>query len=243
MSGNYADVTYHAQMAGVMTSNNIVRDIGGLVGYGCSIITKSQGSNPTVYKDELYPPWEFKIKLPGIFMTTGHQGTWNNVLHADMHDPDIISTLNTEICKAYGSLQHQMDNFDQRLFSKPLDNQLCTTPQSKKHWLVAVHIAVHDFTKVHGQLPSQLTITSFLQKRNTPCYNSTMSPQSMSCTSMSRIIDPVLRASEDASSWEDDDFWADPAGDFELLFERGKGVVAIAPPYISILIVKRFISS
>eukprot|EP00957_Ditylum_brightwellii_P155264 11820110-Ditylum_brightwellii.AAC.1 len=62
----------------------------------------------------------------------------------------------------------------------------------------------------------------------------------MSCTSMSCTFDLVLRASEDTSSWDDDDFLADPAGDFEPLFERGKAVDAIAPPYLSILIVKRF---
>eukprot|EP00957_Ditylum_brightwellii_P081709 6216076-Ditylum_brightwellii.AAC.1 len=39
-----------------------------------------------------------------------------------VQNPDSVSTLNTQICKACSSLQHQMDNFDQQLFSKPLDD-------------------------------------------------------------------------------------------------------------------------
>eukprot|EP00957_Ditylum_brightwellii_P182302 13888542-Ditylum_brightwellii.AAC.1 len=128
--------------------------------------------------------------------------------------------LNTQICNAYGLLQYQMDNFDQQLFNELVKDWLQTTPQSKKYWLVAVNIAVNNFTPVHGQVPSQMTITSFLQKWNSPSHDSTMSPLSMPQTSTSQTVDTVLRASEYTSSWEEDDLWADTTGDFEPIFER-----------------------
>eukprot|EP00957_Ditylum_brightwellii_P066530 5050542-Ditylum_brightwellii.AAC.1 len=69
---------------------------------------------------------------------------------------------------------------------------------------------------------------SFLHKQNTPSHDSTMPPPPFtSQTSMSQTLDTVLRTSEYPSSWEDEDLWADPAGDFEPLFERAKAKLSM----------------
>eukprot|EP00957_Ditylum_brightwellii_P097919 7457611-Ditylum_brightwellii.AAC.1 len=86
-----------------------------------------------------------------------------------------------------------MDSHDQQLFNKLIGDRLNTTPQSKQHWLAAVQIAVTDFTEVHGRLPTQLRL-----KNN----------------------NPETTAHDTASSWEEEDLLADPAGDFAPLFER-----------------------
>eukprot|EP00957_Ditylum_brightwellii_P001451 113375-Ditylum_brightwellii.AAC.1 len=78
------------------------------------------------------------------------------------------------------------------LFQKPLEDRLQTSPQSKAHWLASVNIAVHDFTEVHGRIPTQLTITSFFQKVNQHSTQSSPSlshPPSLSRQSLSKITD------------------------------------------------------
>eukprot|EP00957_Ditylum_brightwellii_P195431 14889994-Ditylum_brightwellii.AAC.1 len=60
-----------------------------------------------------------------------------------------------------------MDSFDTSLFKKSLEEQLRSTPQSKLHWLASVDIAVHDFTEVHGRIPTQHTMTLFFSQATT----------------------------------------------------------------------------
>eukprot|EP00957_Ditylum_brightwellii_P159858 12168639-Ditylum_brightwellii.AAC.1 len=86
----------------------------------------------------------FNTFSPNLTQNTKPQ---NDALHRSSCDPDSTSHLNKQIHNAYGTLQHQMDAFDQHLFNKPLNNWHDTTPQSKQHWLAAVHIAVNDFTE------------------------------------------------------------------------------------------------
>eukprot|EP00957_Ditylum_brightwellii_P108278 8260367-Ditylum_brightwellii.AAC.1 len=69
---------------------------------------------------------------------------------------------------------------------------------------------------------------SFLMKRHTPGNGSTQPPQSVFQNSLSQNNHPDNSASKTTPSWEEEASWADPAGDFELLFEgqkkiRGKG--------------------
>eukprot|EP00957_Ditylum_brightwellii_P175363 13349533-Ditylum_brightwellii.AAC.1 len=52
---------------------------------------------------------------------------------------------------------------DQLLFHMPLQDQLKYHHDAKDMWLESMKIAVHDFTVVHEQSPSQPTITSFFQ--------------------------------------------------------------------------------
>eukprot|EP00957_Ditylum_brightwellii_P000836 66502-Ditylum_brightwellii.AAC.1 len=111
-----------------------------------------------------------------------------------------------------------MDSYDQQLFNKSLNERLGTTPQSKQHWLAAVHIAVNDFKEVNGRLPTQLTIKSFFAKGHTTSNNNTETPNSMFSNSMSQSNYPEFGTSEPTSYREEEDFWADPTGDFDPLF-------------------------
>eukprot|EP00957_Ditylum_brightwellii_P193371 14723618-Ditylum_brightwellii.AAC.1 len=108
-----------------------------------------------------------------------------------------------------------MEAFDQHLFNKSLKDWLNTTPQSKQHWLAAVHKVVNNFTEVNGRPPTQLTNKSFFTTCHTPSNDSTQSPQSTFCISLSQINYPNNGASETTSSWEEVASWADPAGDFD----------------------------
>eukprot|EP00957_Ditylum_brightwellii_P130350 9943364-Ditylum_brightwellii.AAC.1 len=107
------------------------------------------------------------------------------------------------------------------LFQKPFEERLQTSPQSKAHWLASVDIAVHDFTEVHGHIPTQLTITSFFQTTNQP---STQSIQSLSCPlSLSRqslfeITEHFAFEYEGLSTWDHDENWNDPARNFDPFF-------------------------
>eukprot|EP00957_Ditylum_brightwellii_P159322 12127400-Ditylum_brightwellii.AAC.1 len=96
-----------------------------------------------------------------------------------------------------------MDSYDQQLFNKSLNEWLDMTPQSKKNWLAAVHIAVNDFTEVNGRLPTQLAIKSFFKKRQTTSNNNTQTPNSTFSNSMSQLDYPEFGASETTSSWEE----------------------------------------
>eukprot|EP00957_Ditylum_brightwellii_P175967 13399241-Ditylum_brightwellii.AAC.1 len=110
------------------------------------------------------------------------------------------------------------------LFQKPLEERLQTSTQSKAHWLALVDIAVHDFTEVHGRIPTQLTITSFYQKANKPSTQSIPSlscPQSLSRHSLSETTEHFASAYEGSSTWDHDENWNDPARDFDPLFKGG----------------------
>eukprot|EP00957_Ditylum_brightwellii_P021507 1622005-Ditylum_brightwellii.AAC.1 len=113
-----------------------------------------------------------------------------------------------------------MDSHYQQLFNKSISDRLNTTPQSKQHWLAAVQIAVTDFTEVHGRLLTQLRLDPFFTQQTTPINNNTQSQYSLFRTSLFKNNDPETTAHDTASSWEEEDLWADPTGDFALLFER-----------------------
>eukprot|EP00957_Ditylum_brightwellii_P011622 878190-Ditylum_brightwellii.AAC.1 len=50
---------------------------------------------------------------------------------------------------------------DRLLFSINLSKQLGSSPESKRLWLKAVKIAVHDFTVVHKRTLSHRVVTNF----------------------------------------------------------------------------------
>ena len=147
----------------------------------------------------------------------------NNILHNSSHDLKETSALNIQIWSAYATLQHKLDSFDTALFTKPLEERLQTSPQSKAHWLASVNIAAHDFTKVRGRLPSQLTLTSFFPRMN---KSSTQPSPSLPCSpsssrpSLSEITHLIASKHANILTWEHYMTWNDPAGDFEPLFER-----------------------
>eukprot|EP00957_Ditylum_brightwellii_P048565 3685314-Ditylum_brightwellii.AAC.1 len=85
-----------------------------------------------------------------------------------------------------------MATHDQQLFHKPLADRSKTTPASKKHWLASVQLAVHDFTEVHGRIPTQLTITLYFSKTTPTNSNTTTAPISMFQNSMSQLPNPEL---------------------------------------------------
>eukprot|EP00957_Ditylum_brightwellii_P109778 8372828-Ditylum_brightwellii.AAC.1 len=144
----------------------------------------------------------------------------NDALHNSSHDTNSTPHINKKIRTAYSTPQHQMDSHDQQLFNKPIGDRLNTTLQSKQHWLATVPIAVTDFTEVYGRLPTQLRLESFFSRQTTPSNDITQSQHSLFCTSLFRKNDPKTTAHDTASLWEEEDLWADPAGDFAPLFER-----------------------
>ena len=103
----------------------------------------------------------------------------NNLLHKNSRNPSSTPALNKQIKQAYGVLQHQMASHDQQLFSKTLKDCLKTTSTSKKHWLVSVQLAVHDFMETHRRSPTQLTIPLYFSKATTNNSNTRVAPNSM----------------------------------------------------------------
>eukprot|EP00957_Ditylum_brightwellii_P027172 2054109-Ditylum_brightwellii.AAC.1 len=145
----------------------------------------------------------------------------NDILHNSSYYLNETSALNKQVRRAYAMLQHQLDSFDTALFTKQLGERLKTSPQSKAHWLASVHIAAHDFTEVHGCLPTQLTLTSFFLRVNQSSTQSSpylSHSTSLSCQSLSEITDLSASEYEGFITWKHDEIWNDPAGDFDPLF-------------------------